>query len=82
MHINWQSQMIYMLLCMYHELMMNNINKVSDKKIKAMKDIEKDKTRVARTNKEVKNKYFQVEDLVWKLIYNLGRRSTSVWQEV
>jgi hypothetical protein len=47
-----------------------------------MKDIEKDKTRVARTNKEVKNKYFQVEDLVWKLIYNLGRRSTSVWQEV
>ena len=41
--------------------MMDNINEVTDKRMKALKEIEKDKLRVARAyNKKVKGKSFQV----------------------
>jgi predicted NUDIX family phosphoesterase len=57
----------------YHDLIMDNINEVTDVKLKILKEIEKDKTRVARAyNKKVKSKYFQVGELVWKTILLIG----------
>ena len=57
----------------YYDLMMDNIDEVSDKRMQALKEIEKDKLRVARAyNKKVKLKSFQVGDLVWKTILPLG----------
>ena len=55
--------------------MMDNIDEVTDKRMKALKEIEKDKLRVARAyNKKVKDKSFQVGDLVWKTILPLGMK--------
>ena len=43
----------------YHDMMMDNIDEVTDKRLKALKEIEKDKLRVARAyNKKVKLKSF------------------------
>ena len=43
----------------YHDLMMDNIDEVNDKRLKALKEIEKDNLRVARAyNKKVKHKTF------------------------
>ena len=43
----------------YHDLMMDNIDEVTDKRLKALKEIEKDKLWVARAyNKKVKDKSF------------------------
>jgi hypothetical protein len=45
----------------YHDLMMDNIDDVTGKRLRALKEIEKDKLRVALAyNKKVKNKSFQV----------------------
>jgi hypothetical protein len=53
----------------YHDLMMDNINEVTDKRMMTLKEIEKDKLIVAKAyNKKVKAKSFQVEDLVCKTI--------------
>jgi hypothetical protein len=44
---------------MYHDLMMDNIDEVIDIRLKALKEIEKDKARVAKAyNKKVKSKSF------------------------
>ena len=49
--------------------MMDTIDEVSDKWLQALKEIEKDKFRVARAyNKKVRAKSFQVGELVWKTI--------------
>ena len=57
---------------------MDNIDEVTDKRLKALKEIEKDKLRVARVyNKKVKLKSFQVGDLVWKTILPLGMKSNK-----
>jgi uncharacterized protein len=49
----------------YHNLMMDNIDEITNKRMRALKQIEKDKTRVARAyNKKVKPKSFQVGELV------------------
>jgi hypothetical protein len=62
----------------YHDLMMDNIDKVTDVRLKALKGIEKDKTRVARAyNKKVKSKSFQVGELVWKTILPIGSKSNQ-----
>jgi hypothetical protein len=62
----------------YHDLMMDNINEVTDVILKALKEIEKDKARVARAyNKKVKSKSFQVGELVWKTILPIGSRSNQ-----
>ena len=46
--------------------------------MKALKDIERDKFRVARAyNKKVKGKSFGVGDLVWKTIFPLGIKSNK-----
>jgi hypothetical protein len=45
----------------YHDFMMGNIDEVTDKRLQALKEIEKDKIRVAIAyNKKVKLKSFQV----------------------
>jgi hypothetical protein len=45
--------------------MLNRLDEVSDERIKALGEIERDKLRVTRAhNKRVKEKSFQVEDLV------------------
>ena len=57
---------------------MDNIDEVTDKRMKALKEIEKDKLRVARAyKKKVKDKSFQVGDLVWKTILPLGMKSNK-----
>ena len=62
----------------YYDLMMDNIDEVTDKHLKALKEIEKDKLRVARAdNKKVKLKSFQFGDLVWKTILPLGMKSNK-----
>ena len=49
----------------YYDLIMDNIDEVSDKRMQALKEIEKDKLRVARAyHKKVRAKYFQVGELV------------------
>ena len=58
--------------------MMDNINEAINKRLKALKEIEKDKLRVVRAyNKKVKDKYFQVGDLVWKTVLPLGMKSNK-----
>ena len=62
----------------YYNSLMDNIDEVADKRMKALKEIEKDKLRVARANnKKVKDKSFQVGDLVWKTILPLGMKSNK-----
>jgi hypothetical protein len=58
--------------------MMDNIDEVTDKRMEALEEIEKDKRRVARAyNKRVKAKSFQVGDLVWKTILPIGSKSNK-----
>src|SRR5664279_5743795 len=60
----------------YHDLMMDNIDEVADKRMMLLRDIEKEKLRVAKTyNKKVRLKDFQINDLVWKVILPVGSRS-------
>jgi hypothetical protein len=55
--------------------MMDNIDQVIDKRLMALKEIEKDKIIVAKAyNKKIKAKLFQVGDLVWKTIFPLRSR--------
>ena len=50
---------------LYHDLMMDNIDEVTDVRLKALKEIEKDKAQVAKAyNMKLKSKSFQVEELV------------------
>src|SRR6266508_860772 len=63
----------------YQSLMMDNIDEVADKCMIALKDIEKEKLRVATAyNKKVKLKNFQVSDLVWKVILPIGSRDRKI----
>ena len=58
--------------------MMDNIDEVTDKCLRALKEIENDKLRVARAcNKKMKGKSFQVGELVWKTILPLGTKSNK-----
>jgi hypothetical protein len=62
--------------------MLDRLDEVSDERVKALGEIERDKLRVAKTyNKRVKEKLFQVGDLVWKTILPIGSRS-KVWEVV
>jgi hypothetical protein len=62
----------------YHNLMLHRLDEVSDERVKALGKIERDKLRVAKAyNKRVKEKSFQVEDLVWKMILPIGSRSSK-----
>ena len=58
--------------------MMDNIDEVTDVRLKALKEIEKDKARVAKAyNKKVRSKSFQVGELVWKTILPIGSKSNQ-----
>jgi hypothetical protein len=49
--------------------MLDRLDKVLDERIKVLGEIERDRLRVIRAyNKRVKEKSFQVRDLVWKTI--------------
>jgi hypothetical protein len=62
----------------YHNLMLDRLDEVSDERVKALGEIERDKLRVARAyNKRVKEKSFQVGDLVWKTILPIGSTSNK-----
>jgi hypothetical protein len=66
---------------------MYNIDEVTDKRLQALREVEKDKIRVVNAyNMKVKLKLFQVGDLVWKMImlisakdHKFGKRSPS-WE--
>jgi hypothetical protein len=63
----------------YQNLMRDRLDEVSDERVNALGDIERDKLRVARAyNKRVKEKSFQVRDLVWKMILPIGSRSNKL----
>jgi hypothetical protein len=65
----------------YHNLMLNRLDEVSDERMKALGEIERNKPRVARAyNKRVKKKSFQVRDLVWKTILPIGSRNNKFWK--
>jgi hypothetical protein len=58
--------------------MLDRLNEVSDERIVALGEIERDKLRVARAyNKRVKEKSFQVRDLVWKMILPIGSKNNK-----
>jgi hypothetical protein len=58
--------------------MFNRLDEASDERIKALDEIKRDTLRVARAyNKIVKEKWFQVGDLVWKTIFPIESKSTS-----
>jgi hypothetical protein len=58
--------------------MMDNIDEVTDVRLKALKEIEKDKAWVAKAyNKKVKSKSFQVGELVCKTILPIGSKSNQ-----
>jgi hypothetical protein len=62
----------------YHNLILNRLDEVLDERVKALGEIKRDKLRVARAyNKRVKEKIFQVRDLVWKMILPIGPRSNK-----
>jgi hypothetical protein len=58
--------------------MIDRLDEVSDERVKTLGEIEKDRLSVGRAyNKRVKEKSFQVGDLVWKTILPIGSRSNK-----
>jgi hypothetical protein len=56
--------------------MLDRVDEMSDERVKALGEIERDKLRVAKAyNKRVKEKSFQVRDLVSKTILPIRSRS-------
>jgi hypothetical protein len=67
-----------LLVVDYHNLMFDRLDEVPDERVKALGKIKRDKLRVARAyNKRVKEKLFQVRDLVWKTILPIESRSNK-----
>jgi hypothetical protein len=59
----------------YYNLMMDNIDEITNKRLVALEEIEKDKIMVAKAyNKKIMAKSFQVGDLVWKTVLPLKSR--------
>jgi hypothetical protein len=57
----------------YHRLVMDKIDDVPKSRFKTLEEIEREKVKIAKTyNKRVVEKWFQVGDLVWKMILPLG----------
>jgi hypothetical protein len=55
--------------------MLDRLDKVSDERVKALGEIERDKLRVAKAYNKSQGKSFQVGDLIWKMILPIGPRS-------
>jgi hypothetical protein len=63
----------------YYNSMMDNIDEVTDKRVTALGEIEKDKILVAKVyNEKVKAKSFQVGDLVWKTVLPLRSKDRKI----
>jgi hypothetical protein len=63
----------------YHNLMLDGLNEASDERIKTLREIERDKLRVARAyNKRVKNCFFKLEILFGKRFCLSGPKATSL----
>jgi hypothetical protein len=59
----------------YAEGMMERIDNVPESRLRSLQEIEKEKLRVAKVyNRKVREKSFQIEELVWKMILPLGSR--------
>jgi hypothetical protein len=55
--------------------MMNAIDDMTESRLEALREIERENIKVARAyNKRVKAKSFQVEDMVWKMMLSLESR--------
>jgi hypothetical protein len=62
----------------YHNLILDRLDEVSGERIKALGKVDGDKLRVVRAyNKRVKEKSFQVGDLIWKMILPYGSKSNK-----
>jgi hypothetical protein len=62
----------------YNNVMLDWLDETLDERIKTLGEIKRDKLIVARTyNKRVKEKLFQVGDLVWKTILPIGSKSNK-----
>jgi hypothetical protein len=62
---------------------MDTIDKDIDKRLQALREIEIDKTRMAKAyNKWIKLKSFHVGDLVWKMIFPVVAKHHKFWQIV
>jgi hypothetical protein len=60
----------------YTELMMDKVVEAPESRLKALEEIEKEKVKISKAyNKHVVEKSFQVGDLVWKTILQLGTQS-------
>jgi hypothetical protein len=58
--------------------MLDSLDEVSDERVKALDEIERDKLRVTTAyNKRVEEKLFQVGDLIWKMILPIRSRSNK-----
>jgi hypothetical protein len=58
--------------------MLDRLDGASDERIRALGEIERDKLMVSRAyNKRVKERSFQVGDLVWKMILPTGSKSSK-----
>jgi hypothetical protein len=74
----WIAQQNELSVVDYHNLMLDRLDEVSDERVKDLAKIERDKLRVAKAyNKRVKEKSFQVRDLIWKTILIIGSRSSK-----
>jgi hypothetical protein len=57
----------------YGEMMMDRRYDVDGERFVALREIEKEKLKVSKSNnKRVREKSFQIDDLVWKTILPLG----------
>ena len=62
----------------YNNLMLDRIDDVPEERLRALQEIEKEKLRVAKVyNKRVREKSFQIGDLVWKTILPVGTRNNK-----
>ena len=59
----------------YTDLMMDKIDDIPEERLEALREIEKEKLRVAKAyNKRVREKSFQIGDLVWKTVLPIGTK--------
>jgi hypothetical protein len=57
----------------YTKRMMDKIDEIPESRFRALREIGKEKLRVAKAyNKRVREKSFQIGELVWKMILPLG----------
>jgi hypothetical protein len=63
----------------YGELMMDRLDEATERRLEVLREIEKEKLQVSQTySRSVKEKSFQIGDLVWKTILPLGLEAISL----